>query len=206
MRLALTVHRAGRVGLAAAVIAVAGLVFSPVTLALPALLEGLAVPVPVTLFASVLAAPLVATAFPDVVLSVEARARRSLLPVDLAVVGILLGPVAAAAALAAASGGGETAVLLVRDFGCFAGITLCLLAVVRDRTAAGVAVAYLLVVALVGSDGTGRAYPWAWIRADPAVETTPPSLALLLVGVVAMHLRARRRAARLEGSGTVEDG
>lgn len=159
---------------------------------LPQVLQGVSRPVNVVLILATLFAPLTAGVLAGEVLTVEARATRSLVSVDLLVLASLFGVPGLAAVGAWLTGHGDLAYELARDVGSFVGITLLCATVMRARTAATVAVLYLIVASTVGLGPNGRAYPWAWIRAQPSLISAVPGVLLVLGGAVAFHVWGRR--------------
>ena len=196
MLLAARVHRLWwALGMSSALVGVSVLL-SGRYVELPQILQGVSRPVNVVLILATLFAPLTAGVLVGEVLTVEARATRSLIVVDLLVLACLAAVPGIAAAAAWLTGAGDLAYELARDVGSFVGITLLCATVLRARTAATIAVLYLVVASTVGLGPTGRAYPWAWIRAEPSLLSAAPGVLLMLGGAVAFHLWGRRVALR----------
>jgi hypothetical protein len=195
VRLALKAHHApAAAGLSLAICALTVLLNGH-TIMLPQLLAGLTRPVNIGLLFAVGFAPTSAYLFGGDSMLLEAQARRSLIPVDLALGAVITAPILLAACMALTTRDTSTALGVARDGCAFIAATLFLLTLARPSIAATVPVLYFLAISTVGLKSDGSAHIWAWLRAQPSPASCAVSIALLALAVTAFHFLARRQAA-----------
>lgn len=184
------------------VLSLFALVFGSAAFILPQAISSLVRPMHLTLLLSVFFAPLSALCVRQDVQAVESVAVRALGLVDCLVVLTLVGPAVLAACLAwlqSVSGSYE----LVRDSTFFVGVGLIGSSLFNPRVGGALGVIYFIACSTTGLDGSGGVRWWAWLRADPSLLSTVPSLLTLALGVYCLRFLGRRVAARKADSTVV---
>lgn len=168
---------------------------------LPQLVSGLASPVELQLFATVVMAPLTVWTFDEEVLRLEASSRRRLWVLDLAVLAALVGPSCLLAAAATAAGEGAHTVELARNTVLFVGLAFLCHAAAGQTAALVIPVAYFLAMGTAGSRRDGTHQPWAFPADGADPRTVGLSLTLFALGFLAFAVRRRRGAGSGPSSG-----